>query len=158
MGLPPMGRAFSLVVQLSTVLESEMDFVSKRPTVVIADGSPSILAVLSTLLWHSFDIVAQAEDGEGAFQAITEFHPQFAILDISMRKISGFEVARRLRETQSTTKIVFLTLLLGEDFVREARSCGHGYVSKARVYTDLLPAVEAALRDEFFTGEGTTSG
>jgi DNA-binding NarL/FixJ family response regulator len=126
-----------------------MDFVNKRPTVVIADGSPSILAVLSTLLRHSFAIVAQA---------IMEFHPQFAILDISMRKISGFEVARRLRETQSTTKIVFLTLLLGEDFVREARSCGHGYVSKARVYSDLLDAMEAALRDEFFTGEGTNSG
>jgi DNA-binding NarL/FixJ family response regulator len=152
------GRAFSFVVQLSTVLESEMDFVNKRPTVVIADSSPSILAVLSTLLQHTFAIVAQAEDGEAALKAITELRPQFAILDISMRKISGFEVARRLRETQSTTKIVFLTLLLGEDFVREARSCGHGYVSKARVYTDLLPAVEAALRDEFFTSEGTNAG
>ena len=131
-----------------------MDFVNKQPTVVIADGSPSILAVLSKLLQPSFSIVARAEDGDQAFKAITEFHPQLAILDISMRKISGFEVAKRLREAQSSTKIVFLTLILGVDFVSEARRCGHGYVAKTRVYTDLLSAVEAALRDEFFVSEG----
>jgi two-component system, NarL family, response regulator DesR len=135
-----------------------MDFVNKQPTVVIADGSPSILAVLSKLLQPSFSIVARAEDGDRAFKAITEFHPQLAILDLSMRKISGFEVARRLREAQSATKIVFLTLILGEDFVSEARRCGHGYVVKTRVYTDLLPAVETALRGEFFVSEGADSG
>jgi DNA-binding NarL/FixJ family response regulator len=136
----------------------EMDFVDERPTVVIADASPTILAMVSKLLQRSFSIVAREEDGDRAFEAIKEFHPQLAILDISMRKISGFEVAKRLRENQSTTKIVFLTLISGEDFVREARRCGHGYVTKTRVYTDLLPAVEAALRDEFFASEGAEYG
>jgi DNA-binding response OmpR family regulator len=138
--------------------KGEMDFAKTRPTVVIADGSPSILALVSKLLQHSCSIVAREEDGDRAFEAITEFRPQLAILDISMRKINGFEVAKRLRENQSTTKIIFLTLISGEDFVREARRCGHGYVAKMRVFTDLLPAVEAALRDEFFATEGADSG
>jgi DNA-binding NarL/FixJ family response regulator len=87
-----------------------------------------------------------------------EFHPQLAILDLSLREISGFEVARRLREARSSTKIVFVALMLGEDFVSEARRCGHGYVAMTRVYTDLLPALEAALRGEFFVSEGANSG
>jgi CheY-like chemotaxis protein len=133
----------------------EMDLVNQRPTVVIVDSSPSVLAVVSTLLHSSFSIVALEEDGDRALEAITEFHPQLVILDISMRKINGFEMAKRLRENQSATKIIFLTLLSGKDFVREARRCGHGYVAKTRLYTDLLPAVHAALRDEFFASEGT---
>lgn len=59
--------------------KGEMDFVNKRPTVVIADGSPSFLAVLSKLLQRSFSIVARAEDGDRPFKAIAEFHPQLAI-------------------------------------------------------------------------------
>jgi DNA-binding NarL/FixJ family response regulator len=96
-----------------------------------------------------FSIVAQVENGDLAFKAIKEFRPQLAILDVSMPKISGFEVARRLMETKSSTKVVFLTFLSGEDFIEEARRCGHGYYAKMRVHSDLLPAMGAALRGEF---------
>jgi hypothetical protein len=37
--------------------------------------------------------------------------------------------------------------------IDEARCCGHGYVFKMQVYSDLLPALEAALRGEFFTSD-----
>jgi hypothetical protein len=40
----------------------------------------------------------------------------------------------------------FLTLESNKEFIDEARCCGHGYVFKMRVYSDLLPALEAALR------------
>jgi DNA-binding NarL/FixJ family response regulator len=70
-----------------------------------------------------------------------------------MPNISGFEVARRLIETESSTRVIFLLNLLGEDFIDEARRCGHGYVSKMKAHFDLLPAIEAALRDEFFASD-----
>jgi DNA-binding NarL/FixJ family response regulator len=122
-------------------------------TVVLADDNPKFLEVLARFLQPLFSIVAQVENGDLAFKAIKEFRPQLAILDVSMPKISGFEVARRLMETKSSTKVVFLTFLSGEDFIDEARRCGHGYVAKMRVHSDLLPAMGAALRGEFFASE-----
>jgi DNA-binding response OmpR family regulator len=119
-------------------------------TVVLADDNPEILTMLSGFLQRPFSIVAQVDDGELALKAIEDFRPRLAILDVSMPKMNGFEVARRLLQIKSSTKVIFLTNLLGEEFVDEARRCGHGYVSKVRVHADLLPAIEAALRDEFF--------
>jgi DNA-binding NarL/FixJ family response regulator len=64
--------------------------------------------------------------------------------------MNGREVARRLIDAKSSTKVIFLTLISDEDFIDEARRCGHGYVSKISADFDLLPAMEAALRGEFF--------
>ena len=55
-----------------------------QPTLVLADDNPEILRRLTSLLQTSFSIVAQAEDGYAAFNAIQELRPQLAILDISM--------------------------------------------------------------------------
>ena len=48
---------------------------------------------------------------------------------------------------------MFFTLLSSEEFIEEARHWGHGYVAKTRGYSDLLPALEPALRGEFFTSD-----
>ena len=124
-----------------------------QPTVVIADDNAGILSAVAGLLRPSFTVVAQAKDGEAAFRAITELRPRLAILDLSMPKINGFEVARRLCKAQCATRIVFLTLLAGEDFVTAARRYGHGYVTKTRLRSDLFPALSFALRGEFFASD-----
>lgn len=124
-----------------------------KPTVVIADDHPGILEMIAEVLEPSFRIVAQAKDGDAAFRAIKECRPRLAILDLSLPKMNGLEVARWLSEIHSSTKIVFLTLESDEKVIDEARRCGHGYVSKVRVCSDLLPALEAALRGEFFTSD-----
>jgi DNA-binding NarL/FixJ family response regulator len=124
-----------------------------KPTIVLADDNAGILEVLAQLLLPCFGIVAQCKDGDAAFKAIKEFSPRLGILDIAMPRINGLEVGRRLMAVHSSTKIVFLTLESNKEFIDEARCCGHGYVFKMRVYSDLLPALEAALRGEFFTSD-----
>lgn len=56
-------------------------------------------------------------DGETALAAAAEFHPDAAILDLSMPGMSGDELARRLRATDwgKTLPLVALTALGGED-------------------------------------------
>jgi DNA-binding NarL/FixJ family response regulator len=122
-----------------------------KPTVLIADDNPEILKTLAPLLRPSFRIVAQANEGVAAFTGIEELHPRLAILDVSMPKMNGFEVARRLNQAQHSTRIVFLTLLTGEEYITEARRWGHGFVTKMRLFSDLPTALQAALKGEFFT-------
>lgn len=129
------------------------DVSETQPTVVLADDNAGFLSVVAELLRPLFSVVAQAEDGEAAFKAIMELRPRLAILDLSMPIIDGFEVARRVCKAQCATRIVFLTLLAGEEFVTEARRYGHGYVTKIRLLSDLFPALNAALRDEFFASD-----
>jgi DNA-binding NarL/FixJ family response regulator len=124
-----------------------------HPTVVIADDNHGIRRVVAELLHPSFTILAQAADGEAAFKAISELRPAMAILDLSMPKINGFEVARRLCRAQCPTKVVFLTLQEGRELVTEARLLGHGYVAKMRLCSDLFRALSAALQDQFFASD-----
>ena len=123
------------------------------PTVVIADDNREILKVLAKLLPPSYRIVSTAEDGGTAFRAIQRHQPQLAILDIYMPIMNGLEVARRLRAADSSTKVVFLTLQASIKLIEEARHCANGYVIKMRLYSDLFPALDAALRGEFFVND-----
>ena len=112
-----------------------------------------MLAVVARLLNSKFTVVGQAEDGFAALRAIKEVCPQLAILDISMPVMNGLELAKQLKKVQSSTKVVFLSLLVGEEFIFEARGCAHGYVVKMRLYSDLYAALYAALEGNFFTSD-----
>jgi CheY-like chemotaxis protein len=89
-------------------LERDDLHMDDEPTVVIADDNAAILEAVDNLLSDSFRIVAQVGDGLEAFRAINEHIPQLAILDISMLKMNGMEVARWLRQATHPTQIVFL--------------------------------------------------
>jgi DNA-binding NarL/FixJ family response regulator len=134
-------------------IEKDDFHVNDHRTLVIADDNAAILDVVRDLLSASFRIVAQAGDGLEAFRAINEHSPQLAVLDLSMPKINGMEVARRLSEATHPTKIVFLTLTTDDDFIREAKRYGHGFVAKPRLHSDLVPALYAAIEGEFFLSD-----
>jgi DNA-binding NarL/FixJ family response regulator len=127
--------------------------IDDEPTIVIADDNAAILEAVGNLLSGSFRIVARVGDGLEAFRAINEHSPELAVLDLSMPKMNGMEVARWLRQATHPTKIVFLTLMKGDDFIREAKRDGHGFVAKSRLNSDLVPALYAAIEGEFFVSD-----
>jgi CheY-like chemotaxis protein len=121
-----------------------------KTTVLIADDNPEMLKQLAGFLSPLFTVVAQARDGGAALTAIGALSPQIAVLDVSMPVMNGFDVARKLNQAKSSTIVVFCTSLPGEEFIAEARRCGHGYVLKQRLDLDLPAALDAALKGEFF--------
>jgi DNA-binding NarL/FixJ family response regulator len=65
--------------------------------------------------------------------------------------MSGIEVAQRIKENDSHTKIVFLTLHDDSDFRAAALATGaEGYVTKARMGGDLLFAIQEVLAGRRF--------
>jgi DNA-binding NarL/FixJ family response regulator len=122
-------------------------------TVVIADDNREILKKIAGLLQPSYKIVSRAEDGEAALRAIKTHQPQLAVLDISMPKMNGLEIARQLRAAHSSTKVVFLTLQTSIELIEEARRYANGYVTKMRLFKDLYSALDAALDGEFFVSK-----
>jgi CheY-like chemotaxis protein len=58
-----------------------------------ADGATSMCRLLRVLGYEA----RQASDGLAGLHAAAEFRPDVALLDIAMPRLSGYEVARRLR-------------------------------------------------------------
>ena len=115
----------------------------QRIRVLLIDDNLEFLDVATTLLeGHDFEIVEKALNGEEGLKAALSLQPDVVVLDISMPHMSGFEVARRLRQQKNRAGIVLLTFHEDVDYVHAARSVGAlGYVIKRRMATDLPLAV-----------------
>ena len=119
--------------------------------VLLADDHRGLLEVSRGFLEPAFDVVGFVEDGESLVEAAGTLQPDVIVTDISMPKLNGIEAADRLRESGSSSKIVFLTVHVDPDFVRAALKTGAlAYVSKFRIRTDLLVAIEEALAGRIF--------
>jgi DNA-binding NarL/FixJ family response regulator len=123
----------------------------KLKRVLVADDLASVLVAVTALLGESFDIVAAVSDGQSALDAILELEPDLALLDISMPGKNGLDVARELKNHASMTRIVFLTVHEDSDIIAACLSAGAlGYVFKALMDSDLIPAMNDALAGRVF--------
>jgi DNA-binding NarL/FixJ family response regulator len=67
------------------------------------------------------------------------------------QECTGIEAARELHEAGSKAKLLFLTVHQSLSFVRECfAEGGLGYVTKSRLVTDLVPAINEALSNRIF--------
>jgi len=86
-------------------------------TVVIADDDADIRALVAISVTKAgLEIVANVEDGAAALSAIYQFHPDLAILDVSMPEMTGLQVVSALRANPSVgdVRVVLLTASVDE--------------------------------------------
>lgn len=126
--------------------------VSRKPkgNVILVDDHPGSLAAAREILEDEFDILAALTDGDSALEAISIFNPDIVVIDIGMSGKDGFEIARRVKERSSKTRVVFLTVMDDVDHARAARDMGASYVVKRRMRTDLLTATHGAMEGSLF--------
>jgi CheY-like chemotaxis protein len=82
-------------------------------TIVIADDSPTLRRIVTSVLTKEGHEVHAAEDGIGAVQMVFEHQPDAVVLDVQMPRVSGFIAARVLKDDWQTADIpvVMLTSL-----------------------------------------------
>ena len=119
--------------------------------VVVAEDLESVLDDVVTLLRDAFNVVGMVSDGQTALAAILKLEPDLVVMDISMSGMTGIEVARELKCRGNKTRIVFLTVHEDSDIIATCLSVGAlGYVSKALMDSDLIPAMNEALAGRVF--------
>ena len=131
----------------------------KMPRVVLADDQPEVLQTVSSILQDECEIVGLANNGEQVVHLVQTTSPDLLVLDIFMPTLNGFDVAGRLKDSSSLSKILFLTVHEDPDFVRAAISLGAmGYVLKAHLITELMPAIRSVLDDQLYVSPKLVSG
>jgi DNA-binding NarL/FixJ family response regulator len=130
----------------------------RRLRVLIADDHKGLLEAVRTILNSEMEIIASVANGESLFGLAMELQPDIIITDISMPKLSGINVANRLRESSCQSKIIFLTVHTDPDVVRTALKTGAlGYVVKTSISTDLLFAIREAFQGRTFVSPEASS-
>ncbi len=117
-----------------------------RVRVLVADDHTIVRQGLVSLLSESgeCEVVAEAADGLEAVEKAHATHPEVAVLDLSMPRLSGLEVVRRLHEELPGTRLLVLTVHEEEEYVLPiVRAGAAGYLVKDSAASELLAAVRA---------------
>ncbi|MFH1058808.1 MAG: response regulator transcription factor [Pseudomonadota bacterium] len=121
--------------------------------VLIADDHAVVRSGLRQLMGDQpdFEVIGEAADGREALEKAKTLKPDVIVLDIGMPGVSGLEAAAMIKESTPDCRIVILSMHGKETFVRQVLAAGAlGYVLKASPVEDVLAAVRAAARGEYF--------
>jgi two-component system response regulator NreC len=98
-----------------------------------------------------FEIVAEAEDIEGARRYVRGHRPDVLVLDLNMPEGSSLDAVPAIREESPDTAIVVLTMQNEPAYARQALGAGVlGYVLKDAADTELVEAVRRAARGDSY--------
>jgi DNA-binding NarL/FixJ family response regulator len=114
--------------------------------ILLADDHTVLRESLAAVLRTSNDciVVGEASDGVEAIERAMTLQPDLAIVDISMPRLSGIEVTRRIVSQLSRTRVLVLTMHEEEEYVLHMiRAGAAGYLVKRAATSELLAAVRA---------------
>jgi len=114
--------------------------------VLVADDHTVVREGVVSLLLKSgnCDVVAEASDGVEAVELALETRPDVAVLDVTMPRLNGIEVVRRIHAELPQTRILVLSMHGDrEHILQNLRAGADGYLVKNAPTTELVAAVKA---------------
>lgn len=121
----------------------------KKIRVVLAEDQGMVRGALAVLLNIETDIevVASASDGEEALRAVGQHRPDVLVTDIEMPRLTGLELAARVREHYPETRVMMLTTFARPGYLRRAMEAGvQAYLLKDRPSTELAESLRRVQR------------
>ena len=116
--------------------------------ILIADDEPNIVVSLEFLMRQKGYEVKVVGNGKDALDAIADFAPDLILLDVMMPVLSGYEIARRVRETPAWSGIRIIMLSAKGRDVEVTKGIAVGadaYVTKPFSTKDLVAKVQELL-------------
>jgi len=115
---------------------------------IVRTGLRMIIAKMSGIT-----IVAEAEDGQQAINAVNLHRPHVVLMDVNMPIISGLEATRRISLHTPQTKIIILTVHAENPFPAQLLEAGaSGYLTKGCAATELEKAINIVADDGRYIG------
>jgi DNA-binding NarL/FixJ family response regulator len=121
--------------------------------ILLADDHELVRGGLKLVLESQPDlrVVAEAGDGAEALESGISSQIDLAVLDVSMPRLTGLQVARELNRHRPELHILMLSVHDNEQYFFEALKAGaSGYVLKSAANRDLIEACRATMRGEPF--------
>jgi DNA-binding NarL/FixJ family response regulator len=119
--------------------------------VVIAEDHQLVADGIRKLIEVECEVVGTATDGREAVTQATKFSPEIILLDIALPQLNGLDAARQIKRLNAAIKVIFVTVQMNRDYVREAFEVGaSGYVLKQASSAELLTAIREVNCGRFF--------
>jgi DNA-binding NarL/FixJ family response regulator len=128
--------------------------------IIIADDHPVFRLGLRGIIesQRDFEVVSEASDGESALELIQKVRPAIAILDISMPKLDGLALARRLVAQNPPVEVILVTMYREKKLFKQALEAGvKDYVLKDSAVTDIVSCIRAVAAGQNYASPELTT-
>ncbi|AAF12288.1 response regulator transcription factor [Deinococcus radiodurans] len=112
--------------------------------VLLAEDQTLVLGALAALLSleDDLDVVGTAADGAEALMQVHTLRPDVLVTDIEMPRLSGLDLAERVRQEAPQTRVVIVTTFTRAGYLRRALDAGaRGYLLKDAPSHELADAI-----------------
>lgn len=127
--------------------------------ILIADDHAVVRSGIRALLRADpeLEVVGEADTGLETLRLADSLHPDAVLLDITMPPDSGIKTAQQLKEKHPEITVLFLTMHEEESLLHEALRAGAaGYVTKRAKESEIIEAIHAARRGDFYVHPSMT--
>jgi DNA-binding NarL/FixJ family response regulator len=125
--------------------------VTHRIRVAIAEDHLLVLDGIRKVIEEVCEVVGTAKNGRDAIKIAAEQSPEMMLIDIALPSLNGLDAARQIKRVNSSIRIIFVTIQMNRDYVREAFEAGaSGYVLKQCASSELLTAIGEVAKGQFF--------
>jgi DNA-binding NarL/FixJ family response regulator len=117
--------------------------------VAVADDHPVVRDGLAAMLRAEpeFEVVGEAASGLEAVDLVERVAPDVLLLDLEMPGLDGVGVLRRLRELESTTRVIVFTVFDTDERIIAAVEAGaSGYLLKGVPRAEIFAAIRVVHR------------
>jgi DNA-binding NarL/FixJ family response regulator len=105
------------------------------------------------------EIIGEAGDAAEALQCVMELRPDIVLMDIGMPGFSSFEATRVIQSDFPATRVIFLTMHEGQDYVMQGLQAGaSGYLLKDTPAAKLASVVREVHRGGKFVSPEVLGG
>jgi DNA-binding NarL/FixJ family response regulator len=121
--------------------------------ILIADDHALVREGISAILklHDDIEILGEASDGSETILKANELDPDIILMDIAMPGLGGIEATLEIKKANPEIKILVLSQYDDREYVsRLIKSGVSGYILKHAVGTDLISAIRAVARGEFY--------
>jgi len=119
--------------------------------VLLVDDHPVVRNGIRNMLDKAvgIEVIGEASDGEEALRLAIELEPDVMLLDMELPGLPGNEVAEKLLDTGSTTRILALSAYDDKHYIQELLSNGaSGYLVKDEIPDTIIEAIRGVARGE----------
>jgi DNA-binding NarL/FixJ family response regulator len=128
---------------------------------VLADDHVLVRQGIRRLLQDERDveIIGEAGDAAEALKCVMELRPDIVLMDIGMPGFSSFEATRVIQSDFPATRVIFLTMHEGQDYVMQGLQAGaSGYLLKDTPAAKLASVVREVHRGGKFVSPEVLGG
>ncbi len=136
---------------------SEMEM--KRPRILLAGVSVSLLSAYHKLLYEEFEIVGTSADGRALMATAIQLQPDVIVVDLALSSLTDASARLELKKFIPQTKFLVITRKLNLDAALEAlHEWASGVLLKRTARKELVYALQRLMADEVYVPSALVQG